>query len=91
MDFSSLAASCLKEIRKHEEDFKELKQADEKIRFVEEKMDKGGCEIASVVRKWRREPQFQTDFTKSQEIREKGDKLYMNKEPEKASKLYRLV
>ena len=88
-DFSSLASRALQEIRRHEDEFKKFEKVEDRIEFVREKLSKTGPELAAAVRKWRKEPQFQSDCSKSQELREKGDKLYLNKEAAKAAQFYR--
>ena len=64
MDFYSLTTVCLKEMRKHENEFTKQKCVEKKITCVKEKLEKNGLELAPIVRKWRKEPQFQTDFSK---------------------------
>ena len=91
MDFNTLAASCLRLIRNKETEFIEREALEDKVKFVKETLECNGVDVACVVRKWRKEPQFHKEVSKSRDIREKGDKLYGNKEVEQAAQLYRLV
>ena len=91
MDFNTLAGSCLRLIRDKETEFIEKKTLEEKVEFVKENLESNALDVASIVRKWRKEPQFHKDLLKSKEMREKGDKMYCNKEVDKAAQLYRFV
>ena len=84
MDFTALAEHCYQQIKNSEKEFIEKETLEEKIEYLKKKMD-----IAPNVRKWRKESQFQKEVSKSKDICEKGDKLYGNKEVNKAAQFYR--
>lgn len=88
-DFTSLTSKALKTIRKYEDDFMKLGNSEDKLTFVYEKLTENNIEIESAVKKWKKFPAIQTDFTKAKEYREKGNQFYKNKQLEKADQCYR--
>ena len=90
-DYTYLVSTVLKEIKRHETEFEKFEKVEEKISFIREKVEMGSVNLPASVRKWTKEAQFQLDCSKSQELREKGDNLYLSIEFDKALQLYRYL
>ena len=68
----------------------ESKNLSDTITTIVECLDKEGLDLARVARRWRREPKLQDDM-RFRELREEGDKLFQQKQFDKALTKYKWV
>ena len=68
----------------------ESKSPSETITTIVECLEKEGLDLGRVARRWRREPKLQ-DELRFRELREEGDKLFQQKQFDKALTKYKWV
>ena len=68
----------------------ESKNLNETITTIVECLEKEGLDLGRVARRWRREPKLQ-DEMRFRELREEGDKLFQQKQFDKALTKYKWV
>ena len=71
-------------------DLESTKNLSETITTIVECLDKEGLDLARVARRWRREAKLQ-DEMRFRELREEGDKLFQQKQFDKALTKYKRV
>ena len=89
MDLPALVTSIVNSIKPFEDDFETKNTVEEKIKFVNKVIENENIDVRNAVRKWRKEAQVHANYEKSKELREKGDKLYLEKKIENAYQTYR--